>query len=727
MPNKHHTFFATCPKGIEALLYQEILSLDNPIIKQSRSGVFFKGPLQSAYNVCLWSRLANRVLLPLARFEAKTPDDLYHMIHEQIKWEEHMNPEEKIAVDFTADHRNTFHSHYATLRVKDAVADRFREKTGHRPSVDTENPDIRINVHMKKDLVQVSLDLSGESLHRRFYRTEGGVAPLKENLAAALLLRAHWPQLAQKGAPLVDPLCGSGTLLIEGAFMAMDRAPGLLRKSFGFSKWKQHDRVLWQRLLKEAEARFEKGIQAVSRRFFGFDRDPEIIAQAGSNAVRAGIGDIISFRVRDIKALTTPENASPGLLITNPPYGERMGKKMNLENLYETLGDRLKKHYQGWSASVFTASPDLAKKMGIRARKQYHLFNGPIPCKLLNFDVQEKWAMHDLKPGRPLPRNRETPDSGPGIEMFQNRLKKNLRILGKWALKKGITCYRLYDADMPEYAVAIDVYEDQLHVQEYRAPASVSPHKAKERLNRILSVLPEILQTPHDKIIFKVRERKKKDAQYERFDSRARFFEVRENDLRFLVNLTDYLDTGLFLDQRLLRERLQQEARGKRVLNLFCYTATATVYAAAGNAAATTSVDMSGTYLKWAEKNLALNRCEGSKHRLVQADCLEWIASCNDRYDLIYLDPPTFSNSKRMKTSFDVQRDHTHLLTQTLRLLSPHGVLMFSTNRRKFKLDSAVLNQWFVRDITHSTIPRDFQRNPHIHKAFEIKEKAGTS
>ncbi|EFK10674.1 conserved hypothetical protein, partial [delta proteobacterium NaphS2] len=232
-------------------------------------------------------------------------------------------------------------------------------------------------------------------------------------------------------------------------------------------------------------------------------------------------------------------------------------------------------------------------------------------------------------------------------------------------------------------------------------------------------VLPEILQTPHDKIIFKVRERKRKNAQYERFDSQHRFFEVRENDLRFLVNLTDYLDTGLFLDQRLLRERLRQKAAGKRVLNLFCYTATATVYAAAGDAAATTSVDMNRTYLNWAKKHLALNRCEGPNHRLVQADCLQWIASCKERYDLIYLDPPTFSNSKRMNTSFDVQRDYKELLTRTLRLLSPHGVLIFCCNRRKFKLDPDAFTRWIVKDISSSTLPKDFQRNPHIHKAFE--------
>jgi len=723
MPNKHHTFFATCPKGIEDLLYQEMVSLEISHVKRTRSGVFFKGDLQSAYKVCLWSRLANRVLLPLAHFEAKTPDDLYTRIYEQIQWDDHMNPEEKIAVDFTANHANTFHSHYAALRVKDAIADQFRAKFGCRPSVDTENPDIRINVYMKNDLAQVALDLSGSSLHRRGYRLEGGMAPLKENLAAAILIRATWPQLAKNGAPLIDPLCGSGTLLIEGALMALDRAPGLLRPSFGFLKWKQHDRALWQGLWKEAEARAEKGIHNPSQMFFGFDKDPGVIDQARSNAVRAGVGDVVSFQVKDIKALTVPETKVPGLLIANPPYGTRMGKKMNLENLYKTLGDRLKQHYKGWSAGVFTASPDLAKKMGIRARKQYHLYNGAIPCKLLNFDIQEEWVMHERGPGRPLWQTKKPPALDPGSEMFQNRLKKNLRIIGKWARKEGITCYRLYDSDMPEYAVAIDVYEDQLHVQEYRAPASVSPEKAKYRLKQVLAVLPGVLPVPPEKIIFKVRERKKGDSQYEQFDSRGHFFEVRENGLKFLVNLTNYLDTGLFLDQRLLRERVGKASSGKRVLNLFCYTATATVYAIKGGAMASTSVDMSKTYLSWAKRNLTLNHCDGPKHKLIKADCLEWIAACKDRYDLIYLDPPTFSNSKRMNTTFDIQRDHVQLLTRTLHLLSPEGVLIFACNRRKFKLDQKALSEWDVKDITRATIPRDFNRNQHIHKAFEIKKR----
>ncbi len=721
MSDKYYTYFVTCPRGIEPLLFKEINSLNIPRTKETRSGIHIKGTLESGYKICLWSRLANRVLLPLARFEAQTTDALYEGIYERVLWEDHMDADTKIAVDFTADHANTFHSHYAALRVKDAIVDRFRTRTGSRPAVDTEVPDIRINVHMKNNLAQVSLDFGGGSLHRRAYRIEGGPAPLKENLAAAILLRANWPRFAQMGAPLADPLCGSGTLLIEGALMALDRAPGLLRPSFGFLKWKHHDAKLWRQLLAEAKMRAEKARHKKNLQIYGYDGNAEIISQAQSNANRANLGDVVSLRTQDIGKLTAPTNAT-GLLVTNPPYGERMGKEMDLEKLYRTLGDRLRQHFQGWSAGIFTASPELAKKTGIRARKQYHFFNGPIPCKLLNFEIHERWFMGEMKPGRSLARIKIKPEFEQAAEMFQNRLKKNLRIMGKWAKARGITCYRVYDADMPEYAVAIDLYEGHAHVQEYRPPATVPAEKAKERLAQILSVLPETLNIPHDRIIFKIREKKKRNNQYEKFDSQGRTFEVTENDLRFLINLTGYLDTGLFLDQRLIRERLKRKARAKKTLNLFSYTGAATVYMAAGGAVATTSVDMNRTYLEWAERNLVLNHCHGPEHRLVRADCLEWIDGCKDRYDLIYLDPPTFSNSKRMKTAFDVQRDHGALLTRTLRLLSPGGTLMFCTNRRKFRLDQDAFRSWQVKDMTTSTIPKDFQRNPHIHRAFEFKK-----
>ncbi len=278
----------------------------------------------------------------------------------------------------------------------------------------------------------------------------------------------------------------------------------------------------------------------------------------------------------------------------------------------------------------------------------------------------------------------------PGAEMFANRLRKNLKQLGKWAERENICCYRLYDADMPEYALAIDLYQGAArwaHVQEYAAPKSIDPDKASERLKEALSAIPGVLDIPAEQIFLKVRQRQKGSAQYERLAERGEFHEVQEDGLKLLVNFTDYLDTGLFLDHRLTRRMLRELAKDKRFLNLFGYTGTATVHAAVG-ARATTTVDMSRTYLDWARRNLALNGFEGQQHELIQADVLVWLEEeAERRYDLIFLDPPTFSTSKRMQDTLDVQRDHVALIRAAARLLSPDGTLIFSTNFRRFRLD----------------------------------------
>jgi len=434
-----------------------------------------------------------------------------------------------------------------------------------------------------------------------------------------------------------------------------------------------------------------------------------------------GFLKFITFDCRDISMLKAPETTASGLVITNPPYGERMGEKKSLEALYRGLGDCLKEGFSGWHASVFTANPELAKHMAIRSKKQYKLFNGALPCSLLNFEIHPSWYMHARGPGRLLSERKGAlvPDSG--SEMFANRVRKNLKSIGKWARKNGITCYRLYDADMPEYAVAIDLYDKRAHVQEYQAPAGVEPENARNRLNQIMTVLPDLLKIQPENIVLKVRKRTRGRDQYQKLGSSGRFFEVQENGLRFLVNLLDYLDTGLFLDHRITRQMIRDYSEGKSVLNLFSYTGTATVYAAAGGAMRTTSVDMSRAYLSWAQKNLVLNGHEASFHELVRADCLKWVTNCNDRYDLIFLDPPTFSNSKGMKDSFDIQRDHVALLMQVLKLLAPSGLLIFASNKRKFKIHSEELKGWNIKDITRPTIPRDFERNKRIHHCFEIR------
>ena len=314
-----------------------------------------------------------------------------------------------------------------------------------------------------------------------------------------------------------------------------------------------------------------------------------------------------------------------------------------------------------------------------------------------------------------------------GAEMLANRLRKNLRHLGKWARREGVTCYRAYDADLPEYALAVDLYEEWVHVQEYAPPPTVDPVLAQARLTDAMAVIPGALGKPADHVVLKVRRRQKGLAQYERLAATGRFREVREGGLLFLVNLTDYLDTGLFLDHRPTRALIRSVVSGGRFLNLFAYTGAASVHAAAAGAASTTTIDMSSVHLDWARRNMALNGfAEGRTHRFVRADCLAWLASPHpERYHVIFVDPPTFSNSKRMgEATFDVQRDHVGLLRSVAPLLARDGLILFSNNFRHFKMHRSALPELAIEDITHSTIPPDFQRNPKIHNCWKITRRA---
>jgi len=279
---------------------------------------------------------------------------------------------------------------------------------------------------------------------------------------------------------------------------------------------------------------------------------------------------------------------------------------------------------------------------------------------------------------------------------------------------------------MPEYALAIDIYEGDtrwVHVQEYQAPKSVDPEKARQRLNEALSVIQEILNITAKQLFLKTRQQQKGHAQYEKLASKKSFHKVVENGCQFLVNFEDYLDTGLFLDHRITRSKLGELAKSKHFLNLFAYTGTATVYAARGGAVATTTVDMSKTYLEWAQKNMSLNGYSSDQHQFVQANCIQWLTenTKQDRYDLIFLDPPSFSSSKRMESIFDVQRDHASLIQNTAKLLTTNGLLIFSNNLRHFKMDANITEEFEVKDISKATIPKDFERNPRIHNCWEIR------
>lgn len=732
-------FFVTTPLGMELLLAEELNSLHLDRVKAGRAGVEFYGDLESAYRTCLWSRLGNRVLLHVDRFESATPEALYAGIA-ATDWAAHLSPEGTLAVDFASSRSAITHTQFGAQKVKDAIVDQFRELHGTRPSVRLDRPDLRVNVYVDKDMASVGIDLSGDSLHKRGYRLEGGAAPLKENLAAAILMRADWPQLAREGRELIDPMCGSGTLLIEAALMAADIAPALLRDYFGFQAWKLHREDIWSRLLDEAKSRRQKGLSQLGP-ISGYDINHTAIHAALGNIDRAGLRGLI--RVERRSAAQVRPGSEHGLVVVNPPYGERMGDPESLVALYTGLGELLQTHFQGWKASVFTGNPEMAFKLGIRAKKFYQLFNGALECKLFNLEVQPErfFTPHEDETGlseearlsRKLLRRAKALsqklERSAGAEMVANRLDKNLKHLGRWAKREAIDCYRLYDADLPEYAVAVDIYRGEgqtwLHVQEYEAPSTIDPAKAEARLADALSVLPAVTGVPFEHIFLKIRRKQKGSAQYVKQGEVGDFHIVQEGGCRFRVNFADYLDTGLFLDHRPTRLMIQHWAKDKHFLNLFGYTGTASVHAAIGGASSTTTVDMSHTYLDWAQKNFELNGIKGYRHSLVQADCLAWLdaelTKAEGKFDLIFLDPPTFSNSKRMDESFDVQRDHVALLRKAAGLLSTDGMLIFSTNFRRFKLDREALEGLSFDDISLKTIPKDFERNPKIHYCWIVR------
>ncbi|MDZ4260848.1 MAG: bifunctional 23S rRNA (guanine(2069)-N(7))-methyltransferase RlmK/23S rRNA (guanine(2445)-N(2))-methyltransferase RlmL [Pseudomonadota bacterium] len=722
--NTQLQFFATVPKGMVASLLAELPALGAEAVREQPAGVEFKGSMETAYRVCLWSRTAGRVLLPLASFAVDSEESLYAGV-QTIDWSTHFDVHTTFAVAFTGRSDAIRHTQFGALKIKDGIVDQFRLATGERPSVNLEQPDIRINAHLHHDKLTISLDLSGESLHRRHYRVESVTAPLKENLAAAILLRSGWPEVAVAGGSFVDPMCGSGTLVIEAAMIAADIAPGLLRNHYGFFASRQHDTDLWQRLIDDAEARRSQGLERLPA-IYGYDIDPRAVFAAQANVTAAGLDDYIRIARRGLDELVRPAGATAGLLAVNPPYGERLGEEAELVHLYAQLGAKMKEQFNGWQAAVLTGNPDLAKQMGIRARHSHNMFNGALECKLLRFELDPQWY---ITLGRG-PRPARLEELGPGAEMLANRLRKNIKELGRWAEREGISCYRLYDADMPEYNLAIDLYHGEklwVHVQEYEAPKTIEEEKAKTRLKEALAVIPMVLELPYEQLFLKVRQRQKGASQYEKLAESKEFHEVEESGLTFLVNFSDYLDTGLFLDHRITRRKLRELAGDKDFLNLFGYTGSASVYAAAGGAKSTTTVDMSNTYLDWAKRNMALNGFKGRDHNFVQADCLQWLAEqasspWGRRYGLIFLDPPTFSSSKRMQQTFDVQRDYIELLRHAIKLLQPDGRLIFSNNNRRFRFDAAALADTgvVVEEISSATIPRDYARNPRIHVCWML-------
>ncbi len=725
-------FFVTCPLGLEPALVTELQSLIDRPLKHGSGGTGFHGTLEHFYKVYLWSRVANRIMIVLHRGRLREQRDLYQQVHD-LPWEQHFTPAQNFMVRCTGKPEVVNNTHFAALLAKDAVVDRFRERSGERPSVVTDDPDYTITVHFGRNNCAVYLDMCGAGLHKRGYRAHSTEAPLRENIAAALLIMNDWPRIAAAGGGFLDPMCGSGTIVIEAALMAARIAPGLGRVRHSLTLWRGHDRECWEQALEAARSAGVAGRAAHGGALIAGDRERKALQAARDNAANAGVETLITFTAMDVSAGLPADVAqlTPGLLVTNPPYGKRLSVAADLQTLYYALG-RMISALPGWRAAVLLEDGNLVRAMRLTPESLSEVKNGPITCQLASFEVAaEQQMLPDLETVA------GTVDEN--AQAFVNRVRKNRKHLEKWARREGIGCYRVYDKDLPEFALAVDVYDTVahgvwLHVQEYEAPKGVDPVKARLRLTAACDLLPEVFAIPKNQVVLKTRRRQTDAGQYERrydsYDQRGGYIVVREGPGVLLANLSDYLDTGIFLDSRDIRAMIRQQAPAKRFLNLFCYTATASVQAALGGAAATTSVDMSNTYLEWARQNFLANDLPLTHHALLKADCLQWLAQQNaiapaqrTRYDIILLDPPTVSRSKGMDSMLDVQRDHVQLIYDAMRLLADGGVLYFCTNYRRFKLDHEALLKFTITDISHRTLPQDFARNKKIHQCWQFVRK----
>ncbi|AYV19873.1 MULTISPECIES: bifunctional 23S rRNA (guanine(2069)-N(7))-methyltransferase RlmK/23S rRNA (guanine(2445)-N(2))-methyltransferase RlmL [Vibrio] len=700
-------YLAVTSNGLENLLAQELEQLGLTSVKPVQAGVKFKASNEQIYRACLWSRYASRFVKVLSEFTCQDDMDLY-LAASSINWINHFHSSKKFIVDFNGTNREIRNSQYGAMKVKDAVVDCFNKKNLPRPNISKDRADVRVHVRLHRDKALIGLDMVGSGLHQRGYRTEAGRAPLRETLAAAIVARSGW----KEGQNMLDPMCGSGTLLIEAAMLAANMAPGVKRQTWCFEALEDFEPEVWAEVKSEANVQARRGVKKTDSRFWGFDNDPKVLRTAKENAKRAGVEELINFELGDASQVTKPAEFGEGVVVCNPPYGERLGTEPGLIALYTEFGNQLKTQFGGCQASIFSSSDDLLSCLRMRAEKQFKLNNGALQCHQKNYSISQRSEDE-------LVGNKDAQVVAPD---FSNRLKKNIGKIGKWAKKEGLDCYRIYDADLPDYNVAVDVYQDYLVIQEYAAPKSIPEETAKRRLTDVIRASIKVTGVGTNNVVLKVREKKKGSSQYNKLAAKSSKLHVNEYGAQLIVNLYDYLDTGLFLDHKITRRKLGEMASNKDFLNLFAYTGSATVHAALGSAKSTTTVDMSNTYLEWAKENMKLNGQVGRQHQYIQADCLQWLEKANGSYDLIFIDPPTFSNSKRMEQSFDVQRDHVTLMTNLKRLLREEGTIVFSNNKRHFKMDLKALEELGLKaeNISDKTLPLDFTRNKHIHNCWVI-------
>lgn len=731
--------YATCGFGLESVLGHEFRDLGMHEVRPLTGGVSFSGELREAYKALLWSRVASRILLVVGRVEAVDSDSLYQGVHD-IPWEDLVASGASIAVYARGMNDELRDTRYTALRVKDAVCDRMREATGVRPDVDAHDPGLRIQVNLHKKRATLYLDLSGASLEERGYTSHARSTstPIHETLAAAMLIAARWPERAKRGAALVDTMCAAGTVAIEAALMAGDVAPGLTRTRWGFMGWAGNDESVWHEVLDDADERAQAS-ERVTCVFVTDARGPERECSR-ARAKSAGVGSLIRV-FEDQKGLWQAVSQGSGdLLFASGLFASSDVPAATLPAQYAQLATEFLAHENLQGAAILVEGSDADAYLGRERDKSFDCMNGSAPCQM---------ALYDLKADASKREHVTVRDTSVAVydasaQQFADRLSKMMKRRRKWAQKEGIFAYRVYDADLPDYNMAIDLYigagksqgRQLVHVAEYAPPKSIDPLKSARRMADALNIIAVVFELSAENVFVKRRVRARGGSQYVDAGSKetrhgqastAGRIVTQENGLLFEIDLASYLDTGLFLDHRDTRELVGKLAADKSFLNLFAYTCTASVYAAANKARFTTSVDLSNTYLQWGERNMKLNSLMNQHQEFLRADCLQWVRETRHskmRWDLIFVDPPTFSNSAKMGSrSWDVQKDHAELLIGVSRLLTRGGAAIFSCNLRGFKLDREPLEKAGIQivDITEKTIPLDFERHANIHHCFVLR------
>ncbi len=775
-------FFASCLAGVEQALAAELKRLRVRHVRPLRGGVAFFGRPIDAERVCLWSRVASRVTAVVGRVNAGDADLMYAGAYD-LPWEEVVAPGAKLAVRAHGINPELRNTQFTALKVKDAICDALRSRTGARPDIDADNPDALIEVRVRENRATITFDVSGESLHRRSYfdAKDEGDAVLSCAHAAALLETVGAPEKLRAGWCLVDPACLVDFTLCEAAGIAADQAPGLLRERWGFNGWAMHDEKAWEDALADADERFEAGLSQLMRECKVSDSaslpNPDRVRIAGLAPSRGSVArarrHLRNARLSAFVRIecSTDQDFGEDLAIVARTAKRRHGAAVLVCHV-SAADSSEDEAYAMFRASRFMSAVrhalpgsvfGLVDDRGVSSRfNDKPSFDERVGSGRIETRMQVFQEASSCQVELRLPN----PEGGPDIpvevneaksEQFAARLRKVARERRKWAQAEGVSCYRVYDADLPEYNAAIDVYEGAgvdegatfVHIAEYQAPSSVDTLTARRRFEDLLVLTPAVLGVRPGFVYSKVRSRSRGGSQYRDAGKRSFVTHTTEEGLLFEIDLAGYLDTGLFLDHRITRRIVGEMARGKRFLNLFAYTGAATVHAAAGGAESTTTVDLSQTYLDWAQRNMRLNgfRCEGApvdgrrgsrdgrtsgrerraEHEFVRADVMPWIVDARRQgrqFDLIFVDPPTFSNSKAMgRRTWDVQRDHVELLVGVSRLLARGGEAVFSCNLRSFKPDYDELTRLGVEltEITQDTIPHDFERNARIHRCYLLR------